>query len=1407
MSIPIEKEVEIVDWRAADPENPIHWPNSRKWLVTVAALFTTFICMMNGTMITVAHEILDEQFNISEASFAHSYWLVTTWTLGGGLFTLVILPLMEDFGVRPAFLSMHTMFVAFIIPQALASNFATLLVSRFFAGGCVTVLACSSVNVIDNVWETEQDRLIPVGLWIVAYLCGTSVGPVLGGAILNLSWRWISYMQLIWNGVLLVLNFLTMKESRGSVLLQRRAEKLRAQGRSVYTQHELEAQHRQEYSQPKSAFTSGISLVMTSVQRPFKMLFTEYVLFFCALWSAFGLGIIYLFTQSVEQVYATLYDWTPVQAGYMQAAVVIGEIIGAGVHFLAGYLDGKSDSTSPEERLYSSVGGAVFGLTGGMLVYGWTSYSYIPWPIPAIGLALVGAGSVVTLAGSNSYIVDVYNNYAGSAIAGLALVESLTTAFLPLATLMQAKMVDAISHPIPTRDARLSMLLEKNSMISEAKEIREPDDDFSSVQNLSQLLAQASATKGGSTFYIDGKEGPQVHRESYTDLREDAMDKASLLSTIPGISTTSVILLHFDTQREIIQWFWAATLLGLLPAISTPFVQDKTWRKKHLLHLHELLEKPMILTSEGLVPSFLGIEELQLHSVKSLKEKTDTSGGYTVSMKGTEKKADDAAVLMLTSGSTGSAKAVPLGHGQLLAAMRGKRSLHNTEARDIFLNWVGLDHVASLCEIHLHALSLGSEQVHVPAPMLFLDPLQFIRLLDVHRVSYTFAPNFFLTQVRDTLIAHGSDIDADLSCLKRIISGGEANLVTTCDSLTRELRRLGMRDGVVSPGFGMTETCAGSIYAQACPSYDVARGHEFASLGTCIPGIEMRVVRLDGTGGLAATGEVGELQLFGDVLFSGYFNNPTATRDAFTPSGWFITGDWGWLDENGHLNLAGRGKDTVNINGVKWNAAEIEAAIEEEHIPGILPSFTAVFSCRDPGSPTEEIAIVYCPTFAVDELKARVETDVAVSKVIALLTGRNPRHSMPLFERTPDMSSLGKISRTRIRDAFNNGEYSAMEADHIRAIRNYRQAVWRPVTTDTEKNIQRILVELLGIHADDIGVDTSIFDLGITSFNLILLRAMIEGVADSSIELPISILMTRPAVGDIAASVDQLLSQPPEYNPVVPLHTKGSQTPLFLIHPGSGDILVFIALATQFPNRPVYALRTRGYNINETVFSIMQEAAQTYVFHIRKTQPQGPYAVAGYSLGSTLAFEVGKLLEAQGQEVRFLASIDYPPHISQYVRGLNWVDVLFHISFFLELIDQEIMDRAMTHLHMHPMSCQAALEYVLSISDQQRVRSLALTPRVLSRICDIGENFRVQGETYEPVGSVAHLDVFVADPPGYAAADRRDWVENKLGRWRDFVRSDVEFYECPGIHARMLNPEMIPGFAKRFKLAMKRRGV
>lgn len=426
--------IEVVTWDSPeDPGNPYNWSLRQKWTLTLLATFSTFITMMNGTIITVAHTTINEEFGISDASFPNSYWPVTSWAVGGGCFSLLVLPLMEDFGVRWVFLSSWLVFICFVIPQALAQNFATLIVTRFFAGGCVAILANTAATVVGNLWDTEKSRNIPVSLYIVAYLVGASIGPVIGAPIYEfLSWRWIGYLQLIWYGALFPVYLFTFKECRGIAILGARAKALRREGRLAYTQHEIDSEG-----------TSIWRIVARSATRPLIMYFTESVVFFSGMWSAFTVGTLYLFTQSVEQVFSGLYGWSPSQAGYVQGAIVIGECIGwVGTLFSGSiYFNSASRNTEipgkpiPEARLYLAIISGVLGLAGGMFVYAWTSYPFLPWIAPAVGLAMVGAGSVIVVTGISDYVVDAYAKYAGSAVGIIVTGENTFSAFLPLAAM------------------------------------------------------------------------------------------------------------------------------------------------------------------------------------------------------------------------------------------------------------------------------------------------------------------------------------------------------------------------------------------------------------------------------------------------------------------------------------------------------------------------------------------------------------------------------------------------------------------------------------------------------------------------------------------------------------------------------------------------------------------------------------------------------------------------------------------------------------------------------------------------------------------------------------------------------------------------------------------------------------
>ncbi|KAB8235602.1 uncharacterized protein BDW43DRAFT_308938 [Aspergillus alliaceus] len=147
------------------------------------------------------------------------------------------------------------------------------------------------------------------------------------------------------------------------------------------------------------------------------MICTESVVFISTLWSAFSLGTIYLFTQSAEQVFGELYGWDAIKGGYVQAAIVIGELIGWVCRLLTNHWYYKSALRNteipgveiPEARLYQALVGGLVGVTGGMFVYAWTSYSFFPWIAPAICLAMVGAGSVCVIVSTANYLVDAYS--------------------------------------------------------------------------------------------------------------------------------------------------------------------------------------------------------------------------------------------------------------------------------------------------------------------------------------------------------------------------------------------------------------------------------------------------------------------------------------------------------------------------------------------------------------------------------------------------------------------------------------------------------------------------------------------------------------------------------------------------------------------------------------------------------------------------------------------------------------------------------------------------------------------------------------------------------------------------------------------------------------------------------------
>ncbi|KAI1080774.1 acetyl-CoA synthetase-like protein [Whalleya microplaca] len=853
------------------------------------------------------------------------------------------------------------------------------------------------------------------------------------------------------------------------------------------------------------------------------------------------------------------------------------------------------------------------------------------------------------------------------------------------------------------------------------------------------ILQNSASTTASLRFIIQEGDNTVVERLSYASLWARTKNDACALQCIrhmqPYPGSTNIFSLYFSTHYENIRWFWAVLAAGGVPCILPPLVNDIRLRKDHIAHLVRLLDSPTILTTRELCSAFEHNSNVNILTIESLM--VDNQPTFEPPTSSIE---DDLSVLMLTSGSTGNAKAVCLSNEQILRACAGKSAQSKTTHQDIFLNWVGLDHVVNLVEVHIHAMSLCADQVHVQANDLLANPLLFPRLIHQHRITVTFAPNFFLSLVTAQMLEIDPALDnpekLDLSSLRALFSGGEANSVRTAVEFTKAFQAYGAPAEFLCPGYGLTESCAGIIWAFNCPSYGSELTDEFTSVGSPIPGCCIRI--LDSEGSPVNPGEIGDLQISGPVVFKQYYNNVTATKNAFTPDGWFITGDQARIDLDNQLHIIGRLNDMVNINGVKYSCSEIETTIEQSNLPGVSPSLTIVFPHRPQGASTEEYCIVYKATEDNITGESRANTYDTMTRVSSAITNRKPFSIIPLPDDAFNKCSLGKVLRARLRKAFEAGESREMEENNRLLIHAFKDINRVAPANPTEHLALDVACEMLGLRIEEASVTSNIFHLGFTSLDIISFILRLQSSLELSNAITLTDVLRKPTIRSICDAVDDNKDPNESYDPVVLLQPFGNKAPLWIIHPASGNVLDFIPLSRYLNDRPLYGIRASGVRPGERFARDILEMASTYFNAIKRVQPKGPYAVSGYSLGSSIAFEVAKMLIANGDEVRFLAVLDSPPHISELVGNLTWSAGLVMVSFFLGLIPEKYSNEMIPRLRNEP--ADVCLDFILSNADVARLDALQLDREGLSQFADTVHNFGNAARNYKPIGTVPNMD-------------------------------------------------------------------
>jgi pimeloyl-ACP methyl ester carboxylesterase len=171
-----------------------------------------------------------------------------------------------------------------------------------------------------------------------------------------------------------------------------------------------------------------------------------------------------------------------------------------------------------------------------------------------------------------------------------------------------------------------------------------------------------------------------------------------------------------------------------------------------------------------------------------------------------------------------------------------------------------------------------------------------------------------------------------------------------------------------------------------------------------------------------------------------------------------------------------------------------------------------------------------------------------------------------------------------------------------------------------------------------IGIEDDFFELGGTSLLAARLFAQIEEVF--KLTIPLVTLLQAPTIKKLAKVIHPTCS-PDAWNSLVEIQSGSVRPPLFCIHGESGNLLMYRSLARLLgPDQPIYGLQPQGLNGKQAPLTRIEDMATRYINEIQVIQPEGPYFLAGYCMGGTIAFEMAQQLSQRGQRVDLLALLD-----------------------------------------------------------------------------------------------------------------------------------------------------------------------
>ena len=385
---------------------------------------------------------------------------------------------------------------------------------------------------------------------------------------------------------------------------------------------------------------------------------------------------------------------------------------------------------------------------------------------------------------------------------------------------------------------------------------------------------------------------------------------------------------------------------------------------------------------------------------------------------------DDIALMQLTSGSTGSPKAVQITHANVVANAEAMIVGCNFDIdTDVIVSWLPCFHDMGMTGYLTVPMYYGAELVKV-TPMDFLrDTLLWAKLIHKYRGTMTAAPNFAYNLFAKRLRRQAEPGEYDLSSLRWALSGAEQVDPLDVEDLCDAGAPFGLRPEAIIPAYGMAETtvavsfseCGGGMVVDEVDADLLAvlhravpatKGHtrRLVSLGKPLKGIEVRVV--DEEDAVVSARGVGVIEVRGAPVTKGY-TTVAGFIGAQNDQGWYDTGDLGYLTEEGEIVVCGRLKDVIIMAGKNIYPTDIERAATR--VEGVRPG-CAVAVRLNAGHKRETFAVaVESAAFDDHEEVRRIEREVA-HQVFAEVDVR-PRNVVVLEPGMIPKTPSGKLRR------------------------------------------------------------------------------------------------------------------------------------------------------------------------------------------------------------------------------------------------------------------------------------------------------------------------------------------------------------------------------------------------------------